>query len=298
MRSPSSIEVRRARPLLGTIVAIRASGAERARLEAAVEGAFHQVARVHELMSFHSPDSDITRLNRSASTRPVPVSAETWSVLAVARQLAEVSSGLFDVTVAPALVRWGYLPRPRVPGGSRRAGAGWRDVDLLDGHAVRFRKPLLVDLGGIAKGYAVDLAVEALEHGGASRGVVNAGGDLRAFGDCGEPVHVRLPHAPERFLALTTLNNAAFATSAGYFARRSWRGRRVSPLVFPTTGRPCLRRWSVSVKAPRCVLADGLTKVLMLGGESALPTLRAFSAEGFIVTAGVAVLSSEAAGVA
>jgi thiamine biosynthesis lipoprotein len=211
--------------------------------------------------------------------------------------LSEASAGLFDVTVAPALVRWGYLPKPPAGAGAGRAAARgcWQDVELLGGRAVRFRRPLCIDLGGIAKGFAVDLAVEALRDAGIPRGAVNAGGDLRLFGGEPERVHVRLPRFPGRWVGLTTLRDGALATSAGYFDDRRKPGAEVSPWVAPASGRARARRWSVSVKAHSCTWADGLTKVLMLAGRRALPVLRSFAAEGFIVTARGEVFSSEAA---
>jgi FAD:protein FMN transferase len=301
MTLPSSAEVRRLRPLLGTFVEIRAGGTDRNRTLRAVEVAYQRMARIQELMSFHSATSEISRLNRRAWRSTVQVTAETYSVLAVAQRIAAASAGAFDITVAPFLVRWGYLPagshrdhRPR----ARARTADWRDVELLSRRRIRFRRRLLLDLGGIAKGYAVDLAVNVLRDAGVPAGVVNAGGDLRAFGEADEPIHVRLPGSPGRFLAMTTLRNAAVATSAAYFARRVHRGCPVSPVVDPLDGRPCLRLRSASVRAAECVLADALTKVLMLRGEDALPVLRTFSAHGYLVTARGELLTSEPAHVA
>ena len=287
-----SNELRRARPLLGTLVEVRAAGAEPARLASAVDTAFAEVARVHERLSFHSEASELTRINREAHRRAVAVSSETRFVLAQALALSEASGGLFDVTVAPRLVRWGYLPaQPGSPPPDRRAC--YRDIELLPQGRVRFCRPLQIDLGGIAKGFAVDRAVEALRAAGVPAGVVNAGGDLRVFGPRSERVHVRAPAHPALLLTLTELRNQAVATSSAYASRRCLRGRWVSPFIDPLRRRPCLRAWSVSVKGETALLADGLTKVLLLGGPEALPTLRGFGAEGFIVSGLGRVLASE-----
>jgi FAD:protein FMN transferase len=160
---------------------------------------------------------------------------------------------------------------------------------------VRFRRPAAIDLGGIAKGFAVDRAVDAMRCEGAASGVVNAGGDLRVFG--GEPslLHVRHPREPGRLLPAGALRDAAFATSADTFARRRWRGRAVSPLLDPTSGRPCVRARSASVRAPTCLVADALTKVVMILGRRSAPILRAHAASGFWITAQGDVRSCEAA---
>ena len=216
-------EARRARPLLGTLVEISASspGAEHA-----VAQAFRAVERVHALMSYHDPASDLSRLNREAAFRPVTVDEWTWQVLAAAREFSAASDGLFDVSVAPVLTRLGYLPRhadfPRAC-----PQADWRDIELLAHSRVRFARPLRADLGGIAKGFAVDRAVEALRASGVASGRVNAGGDLRRFGAQAEAVHVRHPHAPTLLLPLAELGDGAAATSAGYFAPRQRDGRPI-----------------------------------------------------------------------
>src|SRR6266581_5594224 len=99
----TSDSIRRARPLLGTFVEIRAAGAEAAKMQAAVNAAFQAVADVHRLMSFHEPDSDVSRINREARVRPVRVHAWTFQVLEAAVDMHRRSKGIFDVTVAPTL---------------------------------------------------------------------------------------------------------------------------------------------------------------------------------------------------
>src|SRR5215831_17921835 len=102
--------LRRARPLLGTFVEIAASGAASADLEVAVEAAFGAVARVHRLMGFHDPASDVSRLNREAKARAVAVDPWTFEVLAIAQDLHQRSGGIFDIAVAPVLQHLGLLP--------------------------------------------------------------------------------------------------------------------------------------------------------------------------------------------
>src|SRR5437660_7414174 len=106
--APDSLK--RARPLLGTFVEIAASGAESTDLEAAVEAAFAAVARVHRLMSFHDPESDVSRLNREAKAGVVAVDPWTFEVLAIAQDLHRRSGGAFEIAVAPMLQDLGLLP--------------------------------------------------------------------------------------------------------------------------------------------------------------------------------------------
>src|ERR1043166_787718 len=176
--------IRRARPLLGTFVEIAAAIADQCDVDAAIEAAFDAVAKVHRLMSFHEPDSDISRLDREASTHAVTVDAWTYYVLESALDVHLRSKGLFDITVAPVLQNLGLLP---LHGGKRpspTADMHAREaIELLSDCRVRFLDAgVTIDLGGIAKGFAVDCALAVLRAHGVSSGLVNAGGDLAGFG--------------------------------------------------------------------------------------------------------------------
>jgi thiamine biosynthesis lipoprotein len=279
MPLPSS-NLRRARPLLGTLVEIGARG-DPAVLPAAVEGAFAAIERVHRLMSFHDPASDVSRLNGEAHLRPVAVDQRTWAVLAHAQRIAAASDGAFDVTVAPPLVRWGYLPESRQPLPTVRPN-GYRSIELLAASRVRFRAPLLIDLGGIAKGYAVDLACEALEACGVTDYVVNAGGDLRV-GATPTLVEVRHPGQPATTLALGTIRRAAIATSGRYYAGRTRHEGAVHPIVVPATAGCARYSGSISVRATDCATADALTKVVAILGNRSGPVLGRFGAEAALL---------------
>ena len=210
-------------------------------------------------MSFHDPASDVSRLNRCAFQRAVQVDAWTWTVLRHAGWLARASEGRFDITVAPRLQQWGLLPGAPL---RRTARGNWRDLTLLPKHRVRFRAPLTIDLGGIAKGYAVDRAVAVLRRAGATTGLVNAGGDLRAFGMHAAPVQVRHPAQPGIYFQLEPLREEALATSALTFSGRRWRGKNIGALIDPRTGTSCGHGLSISVRARFAWLADALTKVV------------------------------------
>ena len=107
--SSSSAEIRRARPLLGTLVEVRATAPTAAQAKRALHAAFAAVVRVQELMSFHDPASDLSRLNRAAARQAVRVHAWTHLVLRRAQKLHAATGGLFDIATAPALVRGGWL---------------------------------------------------------------------------------------------------------------------------------------------------------------------------------------------
>src|SRR5262245_8508312 len=209
MRLLSSIEIRRCRPLLGTVVDVACQGSPED-----VDRAFAAIEKVHRLMSFHGPTSDVARMNHYASHGPVKIHPWTRRVLKCAQEFSCKSNGVFDITVGAQLVKLDYLPRLD----SRCcSGGSWQDIVLDDDYNVRLRRPVVVDLGGIAKGFAVDRAVEALKNNGVASGIVNAGGDLRIFGPASQLVHVRHPAEPTRIAGALRLRERAMATSGIYF---------------------------------------------------------------------------------
>ncbi len=284
--SEKSPELRRCRPLLGTFVEITARGAASGVLATGVDAAFAALVRVQSLLSYHEPSSELSRLNREAARGPVRVDDWTFRVLALAQRIHSASDGCFDPVVAPLLERAGYLPRPA---GAPRVSshARFSDVILSSDNRVRFARPLRLDLGGIAKGFAVDRAIDALRSAGVIAAIVNAGGDLRAFGDSAWPMVVRDPVSPGRLHALATLREGALATSAVYFSRRRTKAHGwTSAIVDPRSRRPWLARASVTVRASDAATADALTKVLALHGPVRTRTLlETFDAEGWWLAA-------------
>lgn len=277
----------RARPLLGTLVEIAASGATPDTVQLAISNAFDAVERVHQLMSYQSPDSDISRINREGFDRPVTVAWHTWHVLQTAARFSEASDGLFDITIAPTLTKLGFLPRhPDFP---RISGQGnWRHVLLLPDNQVRLERRLRIDVSGIAKGYAVDLAIAALQEAGMCSGRVNAGGDLRVFGETAQIIHVRHPGSPTQMLPVVELRQGAAATSAGYYTQRRYQGRMVTPLINPHTRVAAEVQRSVTILADDCMTADALTKVVHADPYSAVDKLARFDARALMLEADTA----------
>ena len=279
MRTNGQIEIRRCRPLLGTFVEIATSGIDPADLERAIEAAFLTIAHVHRLMSFHHPESEISCMNRDAFCRSVRVHPWTWRVLKSARAFSRNTDGIFDITTARRLVKWNYLPRF-----DSSIGTGsWCDIIFEKNRHVRFRRPLTIDLGGIAKGFAVDRAVDALKRDGVTAGLVNAGGDLRAFGSGYQIVHVRHPAHPTRLAGAVRLCDRAMATSGIYFASRKNRARCVSPLLDGRTGRAASELISITVAAADCMTADALTKIVFALREGAAPFLLQYCADALLI---------------
>ena len=273
--------MRRARPLLGTYVDIEANGRADPALETAVNAAFEAVSRVHRLMSFHDPDSDVSRLNRRAACEPVSVDRWTATVLRHARRLFESTNGLFDCAVGHELMQRGALPSQdldHVETGTFSA------VELLPHNRVRFSARVAIDLGGIAKGFAVDRAIAILRGHGVRDAVVNAGGDMRVMGTA-RPIHVRCPAEPHGLVPAGLLRNGAVATSTATatVAKGGARLNAQSASVRPGAAR--IDHNAYSVVAPSCLVADALTKVLVQVGDIRADYFGDFGACAFITSA-------------
>ena len=273
--------MRRAQPWLGTLVEVTIADATDAPAsDLAFSRAFNAIATVHQLMSFHDPESDVSRINRAAHGADIVVDAHTARVLGAALALWSQSEGVFNPLCASKLVEWDYLP---APGGPLPAWATPTCALELEGCRVIKHAPAWIDLGGIAKGYAVDVAAATLAASGVRSGCVNAGGDLLAFGDRDWPVLLRDPAHPCAPGYATEVRDCALATSAIYFSRKEHKGCPRSALLHGREGRPVLRAGSVSVSAPSCMMADALTKVVAATGDVHHPALEKHGATAYIV---------------
>ncbi len=261
---------RRARPLLGTLVELRAQGASATAFDVAVDAAFDAIAHVQALMSFHEAGSDLRRIARARAGERLAVHPHTAAVLRRAQRWARASGGAFDAGCAPRAVAQGWLPAPTdaAPPGD----LPFEDALRLDGHEVHVHAPVWLDFGGIAKGYAVDLAVARMRRAGLLSGAVNAGGDLRVFGALEETVVVRSPFDASELWPVAALRDGACATSAsGAVARRDG-----------AAGDGSAPR-SVTVLAPTACAADALTKIVWQQGERAVALLRRARASALVV---------------
>ncbi len=261
--------IRRCRPLLGTFVEISVPEETRG---ASIDAGFVAIAHIQRCMSFHEPESDLGRLRQSTQCECVTVDANTVHVIRIAQQLHQASGGTFDVTIGRALVRDGFLPRVGLPHLNRFTGT-MDDIEIVDDTHIRAHRRVLIDLGGIAKGYAVDCAVETLQAAGVTRGIVNAGGDLRVFGDDPQTIHIR--SGDGGLTTSLTLQNMALASSCNFADRRRHRGQSLTPHI-GTSRAPVLIDETISVMAPKCVIADAMTKVAMTDPSRANRILAAY----------------------
>ncbi len=258
---------------------MRVTGLSPAESGAALDDAFHEVAQVHRLMSFHDKASDVSRLNASECGESIQMHPYTYAVLELAQHLSSLTAGCFDVTVGAQLVEWSLLPRDTLR--ASRCGGCWADIELLGGTSIRLRRPVCVDLGGIAKGFAVDKATERLKAYGAEGTVVNAGGDIRVSGPDAECIALAADPTPEG-APVVELENGSIASSCSLPRRRHQSGLEFGPHVDGISRCPVRTDRFVSVMSRQCILADALTKIVMVKGIEAGHLLQQLGAIAYV----------------
>jgi thiamine biosynthesis lipoprotein len=263
----------RCKPLLGTFVEIRIE--DKAHSEIALDEAFLAIEQVQVLMSFHNPDSELSKINARSYLEPIHIHPWTAEVLSIAKQIHIKSQGIFNCGVGHRLVEAGLLPR-HVRWNDQSFG-GIEDLLFIEPNLVHSKPPLCLDLGGIAKGYAVDKAVEALIAQGMQFGSINAGGDMRVFGDKAQDIQIRNPSKPYELIQIGSMKAGAIATSSLYFSKRD--GNAQSYMFNPLNQEHIEFSESYSVIANECVYADALTKVVSISGNTQHPCLSHFSAQ-------------------
>lgn len=226
---------------------------------AAFEAGYSAIARIHGLMSFHDEASDLARLRRARPGTVTQIAPETAEALNCALDIHHQSEGRFDISVGRKLIRNGFLPRGGLVHLNRFPGT-MADIAFSGPCELRQERIPLLDLGGIAKGYAVDRAVAALVEFGVTGGIVNAGGDLRVFGDEAQTVVLR--RGDGRVLKLGHIQELAIASSENSLNRRTRSGQTRTPHIGPT-GEAVMIDGLVSVAAGSCMIADAMTKIAM-----------------------------------
>lgn len=234
--------------------------------QGATDAAFAAVGNVQKMMSFHDPHSALSRLNQAPVGTWVPIPPALYTVLALGERLHEQTAGVFHMGVGNSLVARGWLPQTAV---SENTPDGPEASFELRTARARRTAPRLLDLGGIAKGYAVDVAVQsALAAAPKIEGCVNIGGELRVFGGYApQAVMVRVSHHEPPAYQPWALSQAAMATSSVRVTQ--------SASAFVDTyrrGGKLLARTAV-VQGPTCMLADAFTKIALLSPLAAAQAL-------------------------
>jgi FAD:protein FMN transferase len=292
--------VRRAVPVMGTVAEIAVVTRDPRAAHAALDAAFAELHAVDRLMTRFSSASDVGRANTAASRSAVPVSAGTAAVVGEALRWAAVRESRFDPCIGRASELWDVTRRSEPPSQAdvqrlaRRGLYHALELGRSGGeHVLVYHEPdVALDLGGIAKGYAVDRAVVALRDWGVTDALVNAGGDLYAMGTSAERdpwrVGVRSPAEPSRIAFSFALEDRAVATSGDYEQYFEHGGRRYHHLLDPATAAPRVAfSHSLTVAADTCMSADAAaTAAFGLPQAIAHDVVRSGEAGALIVQSG------------
>ncbi|MEO6366365.1 MAG: FAD:protein FMN transferase [Steroidobacteraceae bacterium] len=262
---------------MGTRCAVEVWATDRSEGEAAIEAVLADMRRIDALMSTYKPDSEISRVNVNAAKGPVPISAELFSLLETSQQYSRLSAGVFDITYASVGYLYDY--RQHVKPDEKAIDVALNSVDYrqlkLDAarHTIAFGRPgMRIDLGGIAKGYAVDRGIEILKARGLAHAMVNAGGDTRVSGDrFGKPwvIGIRHPDRKDEVALKVPLVDAAFSTSGDYERFFDEGGVRYHHILNPKTGKSPHEVRSVTIIASNATRTDGLSKTVFILGPKA-----------------------------
>jgi thiamine biosynthesis lipoprotein len=286
---------------MGTEFAITAYGEDPARLQAACDAALARIAELDGRLSNFRSDSELSRLSHAAPlARGTPVSDDLWCVLRAGDEVSRRSGGAFDVTVGPLTKLWRNARRVNQwPGEQRwqqaRAAVGYRHIEYdIAAQAVRLTQPhMLLDLGGIAKGYALDEALETMRDHGVPCALIDGGGDVVAGqappGKAGWRIGVAslgpddtVPEVEIEIERWLDVEHVAVATSGDRWQFVEFNGRRYSHLIDPRTGEPLRERSSVTVIAPTGMLADAWASALSVldpeAGSAVLAELKSIEA--------------------
>lgn len=261
--------VRRTVPVMGTFAEFAVLHRDERYAQAAIDAAIEELRYVDRTMTWFSDDSDVGRANLTAAKGPVAVSRSTAAVLQESLLWAEASKGAFDPCLGRAVALWDVGNRQAPPAAAQVRKLAGRDlykaleVGSWRGESVVvFRDPdIALDLGGIAKGYGVDLAAEALRSYGILNALVNVGGDLYALGHSEDgdawKIGIRDPDDPDGIIDTIEAADCAVATSGDYLQYFQHGGRRYHHMLDPQTGEPKRSEVrSVTVMADNSLTAD------------------------------------------
>jgi thiamine biosynthesis lipoprotein len=266
---------------MGTYGGVIIVTADSVRAAPAAEAAHRAFRRVDSLMTNWTTTSEVARLNRDAALAPCVVEPEVALVIDASLRIGEASDGTYDITVEPLVRLWGFLGGPkRVPSEHEIAEAfahvGLEHLDFdRSSRTLRYSEPgVRIDLGGIAKGYAVDVAADTLLARGVRDGLVDVSGNMRALGAPVGSNHWRIgirdPRDRMPYFAKLALSGGAISTSGKYEQFVAAGGKTYGHIMDPRTGRPAEGLISVTVVAPTALLADGWdTPLFVLGAATA-----------------------------
>ena len=289
--------------LMDTVVEIKIYHRNKAEAEEAIGRAMEEMRKVEQKMSRFLPGSEVSRVNKEALLERakgsllaevwIPLSDELFSLLVESVRLSELTKGCFDVTIYPLWRIWKFeRENPKVSDAKEIEKelelVDYRNMTIENGKINFAKRGMGIDLGGIAKGYAVDEAVTVLKKKNIKSAMVNAGGDIYVLGrKKGKPwrIGIRHPRKEGEILAIVEVEDTAIVTSGDYERFFFSEGKRYHHILNPKTGYPADECQSVTIVAKEATFADGLsTGIFVLGPTEGMDLIESLDeVEGIIV---------------
>ncbi|MEW8373676.1 MAG: FAD:protein FMN transferase [Candidatus Thiodiazotropha sp.] len=279
--------------IMGTRISVQLWHRKKDQGEAAVEAVMDEFRRLDRKLSPYIDSSELSQVNRLASLEPLVISEEFYNLIEISLEYSELTEGAFDISFASIGHRYDYRKgiRPTDSLIDRTLPLiDYRNIHLdKDKSTVFFeKKGVRIDLGGIAKGYAVDRGIELLQQQGIVHALISAGGDSRLLGDHrGRPWHigVQAPRDKDRMAAMLPLVDSAISTSGDYERFFERDGVRYHHIISPKTGRSADTLQSVTIIGPNATRTDALsTSVFVLGAEKGMALInRLEDVDGVII---------------
>ncbi|MBI5749236.1 MAG: FAD:protein FMN transferase [Nitrospinae bacterium] len=290
------------RLLMGTVVEVIVISDKEDAARKSIAVAFSAMERVDRLMSNFKEDSDISRINKGAGSEAVEVDSDVVEVIKKSIYYSEISDGAFDITIGGVEELYDFEDKGRIPEKGKFKNSvnlvGYKSI-IINGNRVRLvKKGMKLDLGGIAKGYAIDKGIDAIRKNGVADALINAGGDIRAIGESENgqwKVGVLHPRENGKLKDTLLLKNLSVATSGDYRKYFISGGKRYHHILNPSTGLPTEGVQSVTIIAPFAVDSDALaTAVFVLGKKRGMELIEKLKdVEGIIIDSdGLAIYSS------
>ncbi|MCP4490856.1 MAG: FAD:protein FMN transferase [Gammaproteobacteria bacterium] len=276
----SSVEAawfRQQQDIMGTRVEVELWHKDPATAQSCSEKVFAEMRRIDAIMSPYKASSEISFINNNAATSIISISAEMAAIIEHSLYFSRLSGGAFDITYASIGYQYDYRKKQQ-PLKSfialNLASIDYRHIQLTNQNLHFTDTGVRIDLGGIAKGYAVDRAVSIVHNCGINEAMISAGGDSRILGEKrGKPwiVGIQHPRKPHDLALRLPLSDIAISTSGDYQRYFIRDGQRIHHIINPSTGRPARASWSVTVTGADAMTTDALsTTVFVLGYEKGL----------------------------
>jgi len=266
--------IKRSRIILGTVVEIQVKDKDKEKAGSAIEKTFKEIKRIDILFSTYNEDSPVWKLNHNQDTL-INVDPEIFSLMILCDSISNITYGSFDVSLNKLLTTWGFDgDDPSLPADDKLSGAllnsGWNNIELLEDNSFKRRAGTELNFGAIAKGYAVDKAVNVLIKLGINSVLVNAGGEIKTIGD-GWVIGIQHPRNQNQIIERVNVGEMSVATSGDYEKYFEIDGKRYHHILNPKTGYPADSLISVTVLNKSCTIADALaTAVFVLGQTKGL----------------------------